>query len=428
MKVSILTIGDEILIGQIVDTNSAWMGEHLNLIGAKIQAIHSVGDERDDILRGLRAGLGEADVVLVTGGLGPTKDDITKKTIADFLNTEMIFHKPTWERIQQLFQKWGRSTTPAHREQCYMPASATILFNKMGTAPGMWFETEEGKVIVSMPGVPYEMKYLMEFEVLPRIKNYFPGKPIAHRTILTVGEGESRIALRLEALEKSLPPFIKLAYLPGLGRVRLRLTGIANNGEDIITILEEKSAEIGATIPELIFGHEKEELAEAVGKMLRQRNLTISTAESCTGGLVAHKITEIPGSSAYYMGSLITYSNEAKIKQLGVGRMTLEKFGAVSEETVKEMVRGLLDTMGTDIGISISGIAGPGGGTPEKPVGTIWMAIANKENLQTIKLQLGKDRLRNIQYTAVQALNMVRKFLLEFYPIQNSKKEGSVSV
>lgn len=414
MNVNIVTIGDEILIGQIIDTNSAWMGQQLNLVGAKVSAIHSVSDTKEGIINALETALKQADVVLMTGGLGPTKDDITKKTIADYFGAGMVFHEPTWERIQGLFKRWGRSTTPAHKEQCFMPSNAKILFNKMGTAPGMWFEID-GKVVVSMPGVPYEMKYLMEFEVIPKLVENFPGKPIAHRTILTVGEGESRIAAKLEEIEDGLPDFVKLAYLPNLGNVRVRLSAIAENGEDIEAVLDQKAREIEAVIPELIYGYGTETLEETIGNLLKDKGLTLSTAESCTGGFLAHKITKIPGCSAYYKGSIVAYAYEAKRNLLAVKQETLEKFGAVSEETVKEMVVGVLKTLNTDIGISISGIAGPGGGTPDKPVGTVWLAIGNKNHIETLKLQIGKDRLRNIEYTVVRGLNMIRQFVNKYY-------------
>ena len=414
MTVNIITIGDEILIGQIVDTNSAWMGQQLNLAGASVTEILSVSDAASSITTALDNALKQADVILLTGGLGPTKDDITKKTIADYLGTELIFHKATWNRIQAMFQRWGRSTTPAHKAQCYMPASATILFNKMGTAPGMWFE-QDGKVIVSMPGVPYEMKYLMEFEVIPRLKKQFPGKPIAHRTLLTVGEGESRIAARIEAFEQNLPNYIKLAYLPSLGTVRLRLTAIGDNGIDIDKMLDEKIKQLHALIPELVYGYGALKLEEAIGQILKDKNLTLATAESCTGGFLAHKITSIAGSSAYYKGSVIAYANEVKMEQLQVKAETLKEWGAVSEATVKEMVSGLLENLQTDIGVATSGIAGPGGGTADKPVGTIWLAVGNNQYIETAKLQLGKDRLRNIQYTTVRALDMIRQFVKNHY-------------
>ena len=415
MTVNIITIGDEILIGQVIDTNSAWLGQQLNLVGAKVSEIHTVGDSYKTITEAIESSLKKADVVLLTGGLGPTKDDITKKAIADYFGTDMIFHEPTWERIKVIFQRWGRSTTPAHRAQCFMPSNATLLLNKMGTAPGMWFE-KEGKIIISLPGVPFEMKYLMEFEVIPKLIAHFPGKPIEHRTILTVGEGESRIAARIEAFEKKLPNNISLAYLPNLGSVRLRLTAISENGESIAQVLDEKVEELKKIIPELIYGYETETLEEVVGKMLKNRGLTISTAESCTGGYLSHLITTIPGSSVYFIGGIIAYAYEVKQNQLGVKKQTLEKYGAVSEETVSEMVVGVIKVLNTDIGISISGIAGPGGGMLGKPVGTVWFAIGNKEQKETLKVQLGKDRLRNIQYTAVLALNLIRVFIKKHYP------------
>jgi nicotinamide-nucleotide amidase len=414
MNVNIITIGDEILIGQIVDTNSAWMGQQLNLAGATIDEICTVGDTYEGIINALDTALKQTEVVLITGGLGPTKDDITKKAIADYLGVKLAFHQPTWERIQALFERLGKTTTPAHKEQCYMPEGAKILVNKMGTAPGMWFE-KDGKIIVSMPGVPFEMKYLMEKEVIPRLVAHFPRKAIAHRTILTVGEGESRIALRIADFEEKLPDFIKLAYLPSLGSVRLRLTAISKNGTDIESALNEKVAELEQLIPEIIYGYDNQQLEAVIGAELRTKGLTIATAESCTGGFLAHKITSIPKSSNYYKGSIIAYSNDVKQQQLGVTQETLEKYGAVSEQTVKEMVAGVLQSLQTDIGIAISGIAGPGGGTKEKPVGTIWLAIGNEDYIETKKLQLSKNRLKNIEYTAVKALDLIRLFTKKYY-------------
>jgi len=411
MKVHIITIGDEILIGQIIDSNSAWMAQQLNLIGANIEQITSISDTDKAIQNTMKLSSKSADIVLMTGGLGPTKDDITKKSMAAYFGVEMIFHEPTWERIEKLFQKWGRSTTPAHREQCLMPENATILKNKMGTAPGMWFEFNN-TVFVSMPGVPYEMKYLMEFEVLPKLKTTFKSKPIAHRTILTVGEGESRIAARVEAIESSLPSHIKLAFLPNLGNVRLRLSGTGEDETILNQELDEYKAAIEQLIPELIYGYETDNLESAIGRMLQKRNLTIATAESCTGGFVAHKLTSVAGSSAYYMGSVIAYDNQVKINQLSVSEATLEAHGAVSEATVIEMVKGAIKLLGTDIAVATSGIAGPGGGTEEKPVGTIWIAVGNKDRVQTKLIKAGKSRIKNIEYSSVYALSEVRQFLL----------------
>lgn len=419
MTVSIITIGDEILIGQIIDTNSAWMAEQLNGIGASIDAIYSVSDTKEGILDALSQALEKTDVVLLTGGLGPTKDDITKKTIAEFLGTDMVFHEETWDRILALFKRFDRDPLPAHKEQCYMPASATLLLNKRGTAPGMWFE-EKGKVIVSMPGVPHEMKYLMEHEVLAKLHQTYSGNPIAHRTILTVGEGESRIAAKIESVANNLPDHFKLAFLPGFGRVRLRLTAIGKTNEVLEKELTEQVQAIKQIIPTLIYGYEKETLEGVIGQLLKDRGLTIGTAESCTGGLLAHQISSVSGASGYFEGSIIAYSYRLKETLLGVQPDTLVQHGAVSEETVTEMAKGALHTLGTNIAISISGIAGPTGGTPDKPVGTIWLAVADKEHTETLKLQLGKERKRNVEYTCVAGLNLIRQFLLKHYPLEKA--------
>lgn len=414
MKVNLLTVGDEILIGQIVDTNSAWMATRLNLIGAEVNHIYTVGDTEQDILDALRQSFQEADVILMTGGLGPTKDDITKKTIAQFFQVPLEFDQGTYDRILKLFERWGRSTTEAHRLQCYMPANAQLLFNKMGTAPGMWFE-HQGTVLVSMPGVPYEMKYLMEKAVIPKLKTQFPARPIAHRTILTVGEGESRIADRINGFEEALPANIKLAYLPGLGRVRLRLTGRDKDQSILEKVLNEQAQKLKEIIPDLVFGEGQLKLEEAIGQMLLERGLTISTAESCTGGYIAHLLTSISGSSRYFHGSIVAYDNSVKMKLLQVAPTILEKHGAVSEATVKAMTAGALKALGTDLSIAISGIAGPGGGTPEKPVGTVWIAVSNGKQTETYLLKAGKDRIKNIQYAAIYALDQIRKFLLKHY-------------
>jgi len=412
MTAHILTIGDEILIGQIIDSNSAWIAEQLNLKGIKVTRIISISDTAEAIREALERSFSETDLVLMTGGLGPTKDDITKKTLAEYYGVGMSFHEESFERLSRMFARWGRSTTTAHREQCYMPDNAKILVNKAGTAPGMWF-AQSGKIAVSMPGVPYEMKYLMEHEVLPMIGKTFSGKPIFHRTILTIGEGESRIAKRIEDIEEQLPEYIKLAYLPNLGQVRLRLSATGDNPNILKKELDTQVELIKARIPEFIFGYEKDTIENVLGQLLLKNKKTIATAESCTGGLVAHRITSVPGSSGYYEGSIIAYSYALKEKLLNVAPKILESHGAVSEETVKAMLAGLLTNLDTDIGIAISGIAGPGGGTPEKPVGTIWIAVGDKNKTETMKLQLGKSRSNNIKYTATKALDMVRHFLLK---------------
>lgn len=412
MEATLITIGDEILIGQVVDTNSAWMGQELNLRGIKVNEIISISDTYEAIIDTLKSVFEKSDLILMTGGLGPTKDDITKKAIASYYGVRLEFHQPTYDWILRFFKKLQRTPTEAHREQCFMPVNATLLNNKMGSAPGMWFD-ESGKVLVSMPGVPYEMKSIMEAEVFPRLKERFASKPIAHRTVLTIGEGETTVAAKIEDFENSLPENVKLAYLPNLGMVRLRLSATGDDEQILNTLLDSKVKELQSLIPDLIFGYGKDTIQKAIGELFIEKGKTIGTAESCTGGYIAHLITSVPGASAYFMGGTTPYSNALKQKILKVKAETLDTFGAVSEETVIEMVKGSLDLLSTDIALAVSGIAGPTGGTPDKPVGTIWLAIGDENEIKTHKLQLGKDRLKNIQYTAIAALNMMRKFLLK---------------
>ncbi|MBK8969565.1 MAG: CinA family nicotinamide mononucleotide deamidase-related protein [Lewinellaceae bacterium] len=418
MTAYLLTIGDEILIGQIVDTNSAWMSRQLTLCGFRVVGKSSVADSAQAIIEGMEYGARQADVVILTGGLGPTKDDVTKETLADYFGSPMTLHQETYDRIAAYFKKIGRPVPAAATIQATLPDEALILPNKVGSAPGMWFE-KDGKVYISLPGVPFEMQYLLEQEVLPMLRQRFPGSIIAHRTLLTVGEGESNIAQRIESFENSLPAHIKLAYLPSLGQVRLRLTGspdnsgtVAPNGETLYALLDEKMAELKALLPDLVFGIEDDSLESVLGKMLLERRLQFGTAESCTGGYIAHMITSVPGSSDYFPGSIVSYSYEMKTKLLGVRPDTLIKFGAVSEETVREMAAGALKTLHADVALAVSGIAGPGGGTDEKPVGTVWMAVGNRERIVARKHVFGRDRLKNIQLTGVHGLNMVRQFLL----------------
>ncbi|MBK9487688.1 MAG: competence/damage-inducible protein A [Haliscomenobacter sp.] len=412
MKISILTVGDEILIGQIVDTNSAWMGQQLNLTGARVVTIITVGDTMEAIHAGLREALEQADVILMTGGLGPTKDDITKKALSEYMGVDMVFHELTFQRITKMFEVWGRPMNEAHRLQCYMPANAEILTNKMGTAPGMWMEYA-GKVIVSMPGVPYEMQYLMEHEVLPKLKQKFQGQPIAHRTILTVGEGESHISEKLEDFEEGLPEGFKLAYLPQIAQVRLRITGSLADEATLHRILDEKAEIIKSRFADIIYGFGTDTLEGAIGVMLKERGLKLATAESCTGGYLAHRITSVAGASDYFVGSVIAYANEVKMQVLGVSSATLDTHGAVSEQTVIEMAEGAVKVLPADIAISISGIAGPGGGSDTKPVGLAWMAVSNGQKTKTFSIRAGKDRDKNIQYFTIHALNQIRRFLLE---------------
>lgn len=419
MKAHLLTIGDEILIGQIVDTNSAWMSQQLNLRGIQVEGKSSVGDTREAIVAGIRHAAANADIIIMTGGLGPTKDDITKKTIAEMFGLEMALHTETFQRIEAYFEKIKKVFRHESAVlQSTLPVGITVLTNKMGTAPGMWLENE-GKVYVSLPGVPWEMEYLMSHEVLPRLAARFQTRPIAHRTILTACEGETNIAKRIEHIEDALPPNLKLAYLPALGSVRLRLTGVwqgevlPDSEAQLSELLDLKKAEIVAELPDLVYGFEDSNLQTVVGELLRERGLKIGTAESCTGGYIAHLITSVAGASDYFPASVVAYSYEMKTKLLGVSAGLLEKNGAVSQECVEAMARGALETLGVDVALAVSGIAGPGGGTVEKPVGTVWMAVASRERVLAEKQIFGRDRLKNIQLTGIYGLNLVRRFLLE---------------
>ena len=406
----IITIGDEILYGQIVDTNSAWMGAELTKIGIKVKQITSVSDSAEHIIAALDDAKNRADVILITGGLGPTKDDLTKDVLTAYFHTSLKLHEPSLADIAAIFSKRGIELTELNRQQAFLPESCTPVRNVLGTAPGMWFE-KEGKVYISMPGVPFEMKRMMTDTVLPKLKVYFKTPEIIHKVVQTVGIPESILADRLENWETSLPEHLKLAYLPHLGGVRLRLTGQGTDANKLDQELQTEVDKLKLIIPEYIFAYGEVTLEEAIGQLLKQRGLTIATAESCTGGYLAHKITSISGSSAYYQGSIIAYHNDVKIRELGVRPETLQQHGAVSEATVKEMAANVRQKFGTDIGVATSGIAGPDGGTPEKPVGTIWIAYSDKYKMEAKLLNFNKDRLLNIEYTALAVLNLVRQSL-----------------
>ncbi len=417
MTAHLLTIGDEILIGQITDSNSAWMGRELNLLGIRVSGKSSVADDPADIRAGLDHAASLANLIITTGGLGPTKDDRTKSTLAEYFGSRLVFHQEIYDRIDAYFARVERPMPPSMREQSMQPDNALILNNKVGTAPGLWFE-KNGKVFVFLPGVPFEMEYLMTNEVLPRLVERFQTRPIAHRTLLTAGEGESNIARRIEQFEDALPANVKLAYLPSLGQVRLRLTGVwdgditPTSHTELGALLNAQKAELEAIIPDLVYGYETDTLEKVVGKILQAQGKQFGTAESCTGGYVAHLITSVPGASNYFPGSVVTYSYEMKTKLLGVSPHTLETHGAVSEQTVREMSQGALDTLGVDVALAISGIAGPDGGTPDKPVGTVWMAVSDRTRTIAVRHVFGRDRLKNIQITGTYGLNLVRKFLL----------------
>ncbi|MCA0362633.1 MAG: competence/damage-inducible protein A [Bacteroidetes bacterium] len=406
----VITIGDEILYGQITDTNTKWISENLDKIGIKTKRKSSVGDDRNEILSILNESLQRADIVLITGGLGPTKDDITKKTLAGFFDDHLVINPHAEAFIRQFFEKRGREFTEINRQQAAIPSRCTYLHNATGTAPGMWFE-KDGKIIVSMPGVPVEMHYLMENEVLPRLKKRFELPEIIHQVVRTIGLGESFLAEKISEWEDSLPENLKLAYLPSFGEVKLRITGVDFDYKKLRNQIDDEVKKLVPIINDFIYSTDNENIEEVIGKLLIQKNQKVSVAESCTGGYLSHLFTSIPGSSAYFMGGIVSYSNEAKMEVLKVKQETLTKFGAVSEETVKEMAIGAKNLLKTDYAISTSGIAGPDGGTPEKPVGTVWLAVTDGTETLTKKLTLGNQRLVNIQYSGKAALNLLRSMI-----------------
>ncbi len=410
INAEVITIGDEILFGQITDTNTQWISAEIDKIGIKTVRKSSVGDTREDIVNVLNESLKRADVVFFTGGLGPTKDDITKYTLAAYFNDELVINKEAEAFIKDFFEKRGREFTEINRQQAAIPSKCTYLPNKTGTAPGMWFE-HEGKIIVSMPGVPNEMKYLMTYEVIPRLKEYFKTPIITHKIIRTIGIGESFLAEKISDWEDSLPSHIKLAYLPSFGQVKLRLTGYGDDFQVLADDIDAQVEKLRPIIAEFIYSFDNQELEESLGTILTESHETVAVAESCTGGYLSHLFTSVSGSSAYFMGGVVSYSNEAKMNVLSVKQETLENFGAVSEQTVTEMAEGVRKLMNTTYGIATSGIAGPGGGSEEKPVGTIWIAVSGPEGTIARKFLFMGQRSVNIQYGSVTALNMLRKLI-----------------
>jgi nicotinamide-nucleotide amidase len=416
MEVEIITIGDEILIGQIVDTNSAFIGQQLNLNGISVKQISSVSDNREHILKALDEAKSRADIILITGGLGPTRDDITKKTLCEYFNTGLRFDEKAYEDVVAIFATYGKDVTPINRLQAEVPAICEVIRNKNGTAPGMWFNVD-GKIFVSMPGVPYEMKAMLKEQIIPKIRSLFKLPSIVHKTILTQGIGESTLSELISDWEDSLAKDnIKLAYLPSPGMVRLRLSTRGHDQKKLNDAVDKKIEELKNIISEYIYGYEvygeeKETLEMIVGRMLKEKKKTISTAESCTGGYISHLITKVPGSSAYYTGSVISYAYEIKENELGVPHDVILKHGAVSQPVVEQMAKAIREKYKTDYSISASGIAGPDGGTAEKPVGTVWIALAGPEKVISQKFLFGSNRERNIQKTADAALNMLRKEL-----------------
>lgn len=421
MKAEILTIGDEILIGQIVNTNAVWIAQELNRIGIQVAHMASVSDNETAIFDALISASGRAQFVFITGGLGPTKDDITKKVLADFFNTKLIIDETVLSDVTKFFALRNKTVTEINRNQALVPQGCRVIRNLNGTAPAMWFE-KKGCVYVSMPGVPYEMKSLMSNDILPLIKQNFKLPFIYHKTVLTQGIGESYLAEKIEDWEDELSEKgIKLAYLPQPGIVRLRLSIHGENENEIKESVELEISKLNKLIPEFVFGYEEfgqetPTIQSIVVDLLLKINKTVSLAESCTGGHVAALLTSIPGVSSVFAGGLVPYSNIAKQNLLNVPPEIFEQFGAVSKECVLSMASNVLKKFNTDYSISISGVAGPSGGTPEKPVGFVWIGIASKNESEAFSFQFGDNRQRNISMTATTALNLLRKKLMSDYP------------
>jgi len=405
MNAEIITIGDEILIGQIIDTNSAFLGKQLNTIGVEVVQITSIKDEQDIILKALKDAENRADIIITTGGLGPTKDDLTKHTLCQYFNDELVLDQKTLEHIEEIFKKYiSHPILEANRSQAYLPSKCLALKNPYGTAPGMWFEKED-KVFISMPGVPFEMKSLVRNEVLPRLKDRFNRPFIFHKTVLTYGLGESAIADKIEDWENNLPDFIKLAYLPSLGRVRLRLTARGNDEEILQSEIKTQVEKLHEYIGDIIKGYEDENsIEENIGRALIQKKLTLATAESCTGGRLAAKFTEVPGASAYFKGSIVSYATSAKHDVLGIPNDYIEKHSVVSAEITTEMAKRARTMFKSDIAIATTGNAGPTKGDSDAEIGTVFIALAFGDKVQVEEFSFGNHRERVTQKAVNKAL------------------------
>lgn len=407
MKVEIITIGDEILIGQIVDTNSAWMATELTKAGFEVTHIHSIGDSAENITDAIDLAFSRSDVLLLTGGIGPTNDDITKNTLCRYFNTNLIFNNEVLENIEELFAHRNFQLNELTRNQALVPENCIIIQNKAGTAPISWFRQEE-KVLVSMPGVPFEMKTAMTDEIIPRLKAQFSMEDYLKQSALVSGITESGLAIRLADFEKALPDEISLAYLPYFGLIKLRLF---TRHRELTDIFQQQAKKLKELISDLFVSESEKSLEELLGEKLQMNNLTISTAESCTGGLVAHKITSVAGASGYFTGSIVSYSNEIKERILNVDKDDLETLGAVSEEVVVQMARNCAELLRTDCAIAVSGIAGPTGGSDDKPVGTVWVCTYYRGKIVSKKYNVGNSRRENIERSANMAMLQMLKMV-----------------
>lgn len=406
MKVSILNIGDELLIGQVVNTNASAISKMLISAGMDVVEVVVCADDRTAILNNLNRLNSTNDAVLMTGGLGPTKDDITKKVLCEFYDSHLVENQTALDNVKRIFEARGYELTPINRQQSWVPECCTVINNVMGTAPCMWFE-RDGKVVVSMPGVPFEMENLMRTEVLPRLQQHFRTGHIVNKNILVQGIGESFLSDLIEPWELALPQYMRLAYLPQAGMVKLRITAHGDNRDRLDAAIADEVKKLYSLAGQYIVGEDLETLPEAVARLMESNNITLATAESCTGGTIASKLTAIAGASAYFKGGVVAYSNEVKMCALGVQHDTLEKFGAVSEQTAREMAEGARQRLSTDFAVATTGIAGPAGGTPDKPVGTVWIAVAGPNGTETRLKKFGDDRLRTIERTANEVFSML---------------------
>ncbi len=412
MKAQIITIGDELLIGQTIDTNSAWIGAELSMAGFDIQRKTSIHDNRSDILKALSEATGKADVIIITGGLGPTSDDITRQTLCEFFGTKLVLNREVLEMIEKMMLRRKIPMNENNRKQAEVPEACKVLKNRAGTAPGLWFEKDKS-IFISMPGVPYEMKTIMADHVLPRLMKRFRSQAIIHKNIMTYGLPEARLAEMLKEFEAALPENIRLAYLPSFGVIKLRLTGTGKDREILKKQVEEHVRNLSSIIPDLIFSEKEDTFESVLGLLLLERKETMCTAESCTGGNIAHLITTIPGSSYYFKGSVVAYSNAVKEKLLGVDGKIIEEEGAVSEPVVRAMAEGARRLLNTDYALATSGIAGPEGGTDEKPVGTLWIAAASANGTYSEQYTYGGDRITNIMRFSNAAMNLLRKQIIK---------------
>jgi nicotinamide-nucleotide amidase len=414
MKATIVTIGDEILIGQIVDTNSGFIAKSLDKIGVEINEMISISDDKKHILDTFAALQNKVDLVIITGGLGPTKDDITKKTFCDYFEDELIVDKVVEKHVIELIERvMNRTASQINKDQALVPSKCTVLHNKLGTAPGMWMK-KENTVFISLPGVPYEMKYLIEHEIIPKVVREYERPYIIHKTILTYGQGESLVAERIEDWENNLPEFIKLAYLPAPGRVRLRLSARGIDKEKLELALLENVNSLDAIIHDIIYGYNEGETIEvAVGKLLIKQNQTIATAESCTGGKIATLLSAVSGASNYFSGSVVSYSTQAKIDVLGISESLIREYSVVSGEVASAMALSIKKRMKTDYAVATTGNAGPTKGDSDAEIGTVFIAIATPSEVIVEEFNFGQPREKVIDRAVIKSLELVQQEILK---------------